>query len=171
MPAAKKKPGRPTRYTKAIAQEVLERLAAGESLAKICRLKRMPAASTVIGWAMDDRNGFSDRYARAREIQCDLMFDQLDDLSRKALRVAKGAPGTGEAGAKVQAIKLEIDTLKWILAKRFPERWAERVKTDNTNTEKSEISLTPEAAKEIARIQEIKKKIKPPAYKNEGSED
>lgn len=32
--------------------------------------------------------------ARAREIPCDVMFDRLQELSEKALRVAKGAPGT-----------------------------------------------------------------------------
>lgn len=160
-----KKRGRQTTYTKAKADEIVDRLAGGDSLSKICRSRHLPPASTVIGWVMDDRHGFAERYARAREIQCDLMFDQLDELSRKALNVAKGAPGTGEAGARVQAIKLEIDTLKWILAKRFPERWAERVKNEHTGKDggpikqESEFTVTPEDEAVIARIREKREEI------------
>lgn len=161
-----KKRGGQTTYTKAKAEEILERLAEGESLSKICRAKHLPPAPTVINWVMDDRHGFAERYARAREIQCDLLFDKLEDLSRKALRVAKGAPGTGEAGARVQAIKLEIDTLKWILAKRFPERWAERVKNEHTGKDggpikqESDFKVTPEDEAVIARIREKRDQVK-----------
>ena len=167
--AAKKaaaKKGRPTTYSKDRATEILDRISDGESLRSVCSSSQLPPHSTILNWVKDDVDGFSDRYARAREIQCDMMFDDLHELSRKALTVAQGEPGTGEAGARVQAIRIEIDTLKWILAKRFPERWADRVKTENTNTEKSELSLTPEAIKQLGKIQKIKNKINPPGYKN-----
>ena len=160
-----RKKGRQTTYTKAKADEILERIAGGESVRKICLSKRLPPAPTVFGWVKDDRNGFADRYARAREIQCDVMFDRLQELSEKALRVAKGAPGTGEAGAKVQAIKLEIDTLKWILAKRFPERWADRIRNEVTGKDggpikqEAEFKVTPEDEAVIARIREKRDSI------------
>ena len=160
-----KKRGRQTTYTKAKADEILDRLAGGESLSKICRSRHLPPHSTVLRWVKDDRHGFADRYARAREIQCDVMFDELDELSQKALKVAKGAPGTGEAGARVQAIKLEIDTRKWILAKRFPERWAERVKNEHTGKDggpirqESDFKVTPEDEAVIARIREKRDQI------------
>jgi len=157
--------GNQTVYTEEKAEEILERIAGGESVRSICLDDHLPSAPTVFGWVKDDREGFADRYARAREIQCDVMFDELQELSRKALQVASGAPGTGEAGARVQAIKLEIDALKWILAKRFPERWADRVKNEVTGKnggpikQESEFKVTPEDEAMIARIREKRDKI------------
>ncbi|MGV0950103.1 MAG: hypothetical protein ACOYB3_05480 [Azonexus sp.] len=49
-PAAPKRVGRPSLYTPAIAAEILDRLAAGESLRSICRAAHLPAESTVRGW-------------------------------------------------------------------------------------------------------------------------
>lgn len=163
---ASKKRGRKSSYTKAVAEAILERLAAGESLAKICKSPQLPPAPTVLNWVKDDRHGFSERYARAREVQCDVLFDRLHELSQKALRVARGEPGTGEAGAKVQAVKLEIDTLKWILAKRFPARWADRVRNEVTGRDggpikqESNFKVTPEDEEMIARIRERREAIK-----------
>lgn len=161
-----KKRGRKPIYTKNKAEEILERIAEGESVKAICRDEHLPSSSVVFGWVKDDKDGFANRYARAREIQCDVMFDELDELSQKALTVAKGAPGTGEAGARVQAIKIEIDTRKWILAKRFPERWAERVKNEHTGKDggpikqESEFKVTPEDEAVIARIREKRDQVK-----------
>ena len=66
------KRGRRTRYTREIADEICERLAAGESLFSICRDAHMPAENRVREWALDDRvdksgtgAGFAARYARA----------------------------------------------------------------------------------------------------------
>ena len=62
------KRGRPSVYTPQLADEICERLAAGESLRAICADPHMPDKHRVREWALDDRDGFSPRYARARQI-------------------------------------------------------------------------------------------------------
>ena len=78
------KRGRPTVYTEAIASEVCERLAAGESLNAICRDAHMPAENRVREWALDDRAdkggtgaGFAARYTRARSVGLERLADEL----------------------------------------------------------------------------------------------
>jgi hypothetical protein len=59
---------RPSAYSEAIAAEICARLADGEMLKGICRDEHMPARSTtILTWVLDDREGFSDTYARTRD--------------------------------------------------------------------------------------------------------
>ena len=51
-----------------IIERICEMLAAGQSMAQICRRKDMPAESTVYKW-LAEGGAFSERYARAREQQ------------------------------------------------------------------------------------------------------
>src|SRR4051812_2164281 len=60
--------GRPSTYTAELAATICARLATGETLRAVCRDDGMPSESTVRTWALDDREGFSAHYARAREI-------------------------------------------------------------------------------------------------------
>jgi hypothetical protein len=77
------KRGRPTRYTKALAQRICERLATGETLLSICRDENFPRDATVRQWALADRNGFYSEYARARNLGLDAMADETVELADK----------------------------------------------------------------------------------------
>ncbi len=79
---AKKQPhGRPSKYTKDIADEIISRLVKGETLTRICRDNHIPAIGTVLGWVTDDREQFSERYARARALQLDIWGDETIDIA------------------------------------------------------------------------------------------
>jgi hypothetical protein len=58
--------GRPSIYSDALAAEICERLASGESLRAICCEEHMPSRKVVHEWVADNHNGFRDQYARAR---------------------------------------------------------------------------------------------------------
>ena len=81
--------GRPSTYTAALADEILDRLVAGQSLRAICRDDHMPAESTVRAWAHRDVNGFRDRYLTARDLGLDMLIDEMfeiaDDMTRMDL--------------------------------------------------------------------------------------
>lgn len=162
----KRKRGRPTVYKEETANEILERLAEGESLRSICNDDHLPACSSVIGWVMDDRGGFKERYARARKIQGDVLFDRLIELSQKAFENATGAPGTGEASAKVQAIRLEVDALKWSLSKLHPEKYSDFRRAELTGKDggpikqQASFALTEADEKKIREIADTRDKIK-----------
>ena len=111
--------GRPSLYTTEITDAICDRLAAGESLNTICRDARMPSRKVVHEWVADDRNGFRDKYARAREAQIEQYADEIVDL-------ADAVAGATES-AVVQAAKLRIDTRKWVASKLLPTKYGDRV--------------------------------------------
>ena len=59
--------GRPSIYSDALAAAICERLGQGESLNAICRDEHMPSRKVVHEWVTDDRDGFRDKYVRARK--------------------------------------------------------------------------------------------------------
>jgi hypothetical protein len=60
--------GRPTLYTAAIAQRILDGVSDGRTLAEICAAPGMPSSRVVQHWSLHNRDGFADRYGRARQI-------------------------------------------------------------------------------------------------------
>lgn len=106
------KRGRPTKFTEAIATEICDRLASGESLRQICKAERMPSESCVRTWALDDREGFYTQYARARDIALDKMADEIIDI----------ADGEGDAQTK----RIRFDARRWYLSKLAPKRYGDR---------------------------------------------
>ncbi len=127
---AKRKRGRPSRYTPELAAKLCERLAEGETLRSICRDDAMPGKTTVLRWLSDKKNGdFRDQYAHARELQADSLFDE-------ALEIADDASGdwsTDRDGKKVldhehvQRSRLRVDTRKWAAGKLAPKRYGDKV--------------------------------------------
>ena len=142
--------GRPTVYTGAIADEVCTRLAAGETLREICRSDYMPDEKTVRSWAIENRSGFSPRYARARDLQIEHWADELISIADDASNDWMRRNGKDEAlgwqfnGEHVQRSRLRSDNRKWLLSKLKPERYGERVDVNSTATVKTVDSMTDE---------------------------
>jgi len=79
-----KKMGRPTKLTPALQNEILERLAEGESLLVICRDDdAMPARSTVSRWCRELPD-FQDKVARAREDGTWVKVDETREIADDA---------------------------------------------------------------------------------------
>ncbi len=123
------------RYTRRLATGICERIASGESLRAICREEGMPSFQTVLRWAQEDRDGFRVRYALAMDLRAQAMAEELLELADAAPGSATGAPGTGEATARVQAEKLRVDARKWLLARMAPKRYGDRVALEHTGAD------------------------------------
>lgn len=125
--------GRPPRYSDELAREVCRLLGEGQTLREICRREEMPSASTVREWVVDDRDGFAERYARARRLQAEYWADEIVEVAEDGrndwtLRQRKdGDPEPVLDREHVQRSALRVDTKKWLLAKLHPESWGERV--------------------------------------------
>lgn len=124
--------GRPTVYTESAANEICERLAAGETLSEICRSSHIPSQGTVWHWIDDDREGFAGRYARARDRQMERWADELlsiaDDGSNDWMqRNNPDNPGWQANGEHVQRSRLRSDNRKWLLSKLRPDKYGEKV--------------------------------------------
>lgn len=129
------KRGRPTSYTEEIAADICRRVADGETLKQVCRSEHMPSESTVRGWALDDREGFSARYARARDLCLEAWADDIveisDDSTNDWMRRHHGdddkeAPWVIN-GEHVSRSKLRTENRKWLLSKLKPERYGDKM--------------------------------------------
>lgn len=118
--------GRPTLYSQELADKICLRMAGGESVNSICKDESMPARSTVMLWAATDREGFSDKYAKACDARAHYWADELLDIADDATndymdRIDK--EGGTETALNPEAIarsRLRVDTRKWLLSKMLP---------------------------------------------------
>ena len=103
-------------------------MAKGQTLREVCREEGMPPESTVRRWAVDDVEGFSARYARAKELLHDHWADQIveiadDSTSDWAIDERGNNRVDNEA---IQRSRLRVDTRKWLLSKLQPGKYGER---------------------------------------------
>lgn len=126
--ARPQKRGRPTTYTREIADEVCRRLERTYSLIRVCRADDMPAESSVRGWVLDDTDGFAARYARAREVGYQTMAEELVDLADDNSRDWIDENGERRVDHEnVQRSRLMVDTRKWLLSKVLPKIYGDRL--------------------------------------------
>ena len=119
MAEAPRPRGRQTVYTPEAAEEILERISAGESLRSICEDDHMPSEAAVRWWVVDDREGFAAQYASARMAQAVGWADELTEIS-------------DDIRVEHQRSRLMVDTRKWLLSKVIPKVFGDKldVKTD-----------------------------------------
>lgn len=134
--------GRPSIYTEEIADEICRRLAEGESLRSVCRDDGMPAESTVRAWVLDDKEGFSAQYVRARDLYLDTMADEIleisDDGSNDYMATEHGEKLDGE---HIQRSRLRVDTRKWYLSKLAPKRYGDKLAMEHTGEDGAPLSI------------------------------
>lgn len=130
--------GRPSSFTAELAAEICLRLSGGLTLREVCRDKAMPAESTVRGWALDDREGFSAQYTRAREIGYLAMADELLEVADDGKNDwMERQDDEGKAsyvlnGEHVQRSRLRVDTRKWMLSKALPKVFGDKITQEHT---------------------------------------
>lgn len=112
----------------------------------------MPAESTVRAWAVEDREGFSAQYARAREIGYHAMADELMDIAddgRNDWMERRGEEDIGWAanGEHIQRSRLRVDARKWMLSKVLPKIYGDKQEIDHKS---SDGSMTPQRVELVA---------------------
>ena len=127
--------GRPSILTPQLAAKIMERLADGESLRSICRDPDMPGRPTVYGWVLENRDGFADHYARAREMQAHALADDVmaisDDGSNDWMeRNDPNNPGWDANGEHLARSRLRVDARKWAASKILPKVYGEKTTHD-----------------------------------------
>lgn len=115
---AQRKSSLPPTYRRDVVDKILGRLSEGEPLRKICRDHGMPAEATFRSWVVDDVDGLAARYARARALGIDCIAESLPELADEA---------KGQDNAGVSAVKLKIDTQRWLLSKMAPGKYGEKL--------------------------------------------
>lgn len=113
--------GRPSLYTPEIAETICDLLAQGVSLRKICKPDDMPHEATVRRWVIDDYEGFSTQYTRARDIGLDCVADEVFEIA--------------DDGADHQRDRLRFDARRWYLSKLAPKRYGDKITQEHTGTD------------------------------------
>lgn len=119
---AKKKMGRPTKYTPALGDLICSKIISGKSLHSICKKKHqgLPSEKTVFMW-MRTHDDFRKNYDAAVIQRADAFAEQMVDIAKKA---------TPETAA---VARLQIDVRKWNAARMQPKKYGERTQTDVTS--------------------------------------
>jgi len=138
---ADRKRGQPTKYNKALGDELCIRLMNAESLNSVCRDDDMPEKATVCLWLNDaigpdpspGMTEFFDQYTRARQIQSEMMSDDVVDIIDNQAAdtvMVDGVPVmidkklvTAVTSASVGHAKARVETRMKLMEKLWPKRF------------------------------------------------
>lgn len=110
---------RQVRYTPRIANDILRRYGAGESISEICADPSMPDRMTLWRWRQE-RDDFATAFARARQSNAETIEDHMLDIER---RVQGGE-------LDPQAANVVLTSQRWRARVLHPERFSERAQHD-----------------------------------------
>jgi hypothetical protein len=112
--------------TEDLVCRICERIAAGESLVRICKSEAMPSYSTVMKW-LTLHADFAERYARAREDQADTLADEIIDIA--------------DSDPDPQRARVRVDARKWVASKLKPKKYGDKTETTLQGPEGSAIQI------------------------------
>lgn len=104
------KGGRPTVYTREVADLVIDRMQNNETVSAIATDIGI-GLMTILGWATEDRDGFRERYEDARRAQAEHMDRQILEL----------------ANAVTTPANVKMNGLIWRARSLNPKRYSDKV--------------------------------------------
>ena len=113
--------------TPEVIDEICTRLASGESLRSICASDNLPVISTVMLAVVQDRNGFRNKYAQAREAAG---YAHGDGVIEVVEMVKAGI-------VDAQVARAMMDGLKWAAEKMAPKAHGSKQTVDHTSSDGS----------------------------------
>ena len=134
MSGKTRKKGGQSRYTVAAGERICARVAEGMSLRKAADEEHV-THRTVLDWA-EAHPAFGTQYARACERRLEVLQDRVLELCELGHEVAQDVDCGRE---RLQAVKLEIDTLKWLLCKLVPKKYGDRTQMEITGKDGADL--------------------------------
>jgi hypothetical protein len=136
--ALKNRSGRPTKYSKELAERLCRIIATtSKGIKTICAENEdFPTPGTFFVWLADVQE-FSDLYAKAKDEQCQVLADDIIEIADTA-KMGQVTIAT-QSGNKKPRIKetriadmirhrtLQIDVRKWLLSKLAPKVYGDRI--------------------------------------------
>lgn len=104
--------GAPSKFTRALADEICLRIGAGESLLSIVDDEHMPDYATIWKWRQKYTK-FRNSYAQARETRAEAYEELMMDTARSE--------------EDVNRARLIVDTMKWTASKLKPGVYGDKV--------------------------------------------
>jgi len=126
-PRAPRKGSAPRPYDAALAQELCERIACGETATKICREAKFPSWPVIMRWRREHKV-FAKNYEEARQLQCqywgDHLIDVANDGSQDTVLNAQGRPVFNRE--RFERSRLRVEAFKWTLSKVARHTYGDR---------------------------------------------
>lgn len=133
------KTGRPSGFSKHVAEALCARIADGESLRQICSDPEMPGKRTVFSW-LQDNTEFQHQYARARDQQAASYADDIVDIA--------------DTEPDPQRARVRIDARKWHASKLAPKKYGDKLAIGGD--EENPLTVVHEAGKTLdAKIERL----------------
>lgn len=105
---------RPSKYNPELAERILRLLSEHGSLPKaLAAAGDLPAAGTIYRWLVE-KPEFREQYTRAREAGDEPVADEIERIAY-------------DTALPSDQKRVMIDSLKWILARRTPKKWGDKV--------------------------------------------
>ncbi len=147
--------GRPTIYSKELAETICEKTAtSSKGIVTICNELNI-GLTTVWRW-LDNNDEFRQLYARAKDQQADFMADEINEIADNASNdIIVTENGIAPNHISVARDRLRIDARKWVAAKLKPKKYGDKV--DVTSDGQSiapvnVIAVSVQSAKEIDKL-------------------
>lgn len=138
--AKPRKPKAVAGFDQGIADKILEEIAKGRPLTKICKADGMPNYITVLKWLASGKfPEFEKAYQLSREHQADTLTDEIMEDAERAEQTLKGDRSDN---ARVQAVRLRIDTKKWVASKMKPWKYGDKLGLTGGDGGAIEITVT-----------------------------
>jgi hypothetical protein len=107
-------------------EQVCNKIESGMSLRKIFSSTDSPMSNTLFYRLIKENKELNERYARAKEIYADSIFDEIIEISDHSNE--DHTPFTG--GNVIQRDRLKVDARKWILSKLEPKKYGDKLDID-----------------------------------------
>lgn len=132
--------GRPTKYTKELADSLCSELSQGKSLRKVCESDEYPSAVTIFSW-LRTNDEFLKQYEMAKQESADSLVDEILDIADNDASepllvngepvMENGKPVTIKTAVGVQHARLKVDARKWVASKLKPKKYGDKVELSN----------------------------------------
>lgn len=123
--------GRPSRFSEETAGKLCDWLVQGGSLRGFCARAGNPSTTTVLRW-LEKHEAFRGQYARARELQAELIFEEILEIADDPRydwverTTENGRTVVVADHEHIQRSRLRVDARKWVLARMAPRKYSER---------------------------------------------
>lgn len=105
--------GRPTKYSEALANRIVDAMVAGSDLVAVCKQPDFPDRASVYRWAAE-RPDFAARLERAREALGDLAAYEIGQIAANCVAETAAAD------------RVKLAALQWRASRLAPRKYSER---------------------------------------------
>ena len=130
-------------YSDSILDLILDRVAAGEALSRVCSSADMPTRKSFFEWVEKDPS-IKAKYEFAIQLRADGLVDELlaiaDDGMSDTYTDSDGNERTNQE--VIARSRLRVDARKWLASKMAPKRYGDKTSTEITGADGGPLEFT-----------------------------